>query len=86
MPAVNRKSGASSNGLQSLDERARVRAPDNFASIQTYYRSAALAKRQVGGGGEPAAVQAGRRLCSSHTQPLPRQPHTLGCYSIGRGY
>ncbi len=50
MPAVNRKSAASGNGLQSLEERTRARAPDNFASIQTYYRSAALAKRQVGGG------------------------------------
>lgn len=48
MPAVNRKPG-SGGGLQDLEARTRARAPDNFASIQTYYRSAALAKRQVGG-------------------------------------
>lgn len=60
MPATHRKASGNGGLLDALNERARARPVDNFSSIQTYYRSAALWARQVGAGrwraGRPAAL------------------------------
>lgn len=49
MPAPRSSNGGGGGLLDVLDERAKGRPVDNFSSVQTYYRSAALHLRQVGG-------------------------------------
>ena len=76
MPAP-RKPGSSSL-LDSLNERTRAKAPDNFASIQTYYRSAAITLRQVWGA--PHYVRplpAARRRARTRCRHLPTRPPRL---------
>lgn len=73
MPAP-RRAGSSNGGggglLDVLDERARSRPVDNFSSVQTYYRSAALHLRQVS--------KQGWAGCCAASSKLGRQP-PLSC-------
>lgn len=69
MPATHRK-GDTGSRLSTLQQRARAKPVDNFASINTYYRSADLLLRQVlwCGAGVVGTRRAGAPLAQGTSQ------------------